>query len=504
MKRKLLLLIALATGLKMVHAQGVWVNQNPTTFNYNFERTEANPGNGLTELASGIDRVQSVSTKGGPAGLLPFPSSGYSKINFPENSNASATFDGTDADSKLVYKIASSNGSSAPYTGYSKFSLYENTETSAVTSIFFTLKPNATTASGRLFLVFGNTPDGTADNSNVYNGGEFLEYWTNGQSIFGGLKFDLYSGDYAAWGYRKSGITDYGFQEVAYDGDFNSQTGTPLTKNFDNTFEIYCNNYSAPADYERNSTTYTVASGSYHIWVNGSQKAIINAGVPNYNFPAASGESTANTAINSIGIFGDQNSGDLNVSVSKIEMAYVATSTLPVTFTSFTGLKKGTGVQLNFSISSEQNNSHFEILRSADGVDFETIGRVEGNGIASKYSFYDTNPLAGENYYQLKQVDKDEKWTIFNKTVAINADIIEKNLVITEITDSKLGISIFAAKAEQAILKIADVSGRTLVNNRINLEKGYNIKDIAVSGLKGIYVLTIVSDSFNQSIKFSK
>lgn len=505
MKRKLLLLTVFTFGLKiLVNAQGVWENQNPAKFIYNFERTLANPGDGLPTFTSTASVAQSISKSGGPVGFLPFPTSGYAKINFPASSTASATFDGTGANTKLIYKIAATNGSAAPYTGYSKVAWYENTETSAVTSFFFTLKPNATTASGRFFLVFGNTPTATPDGNNIYSGADFLEYWTNGQSVFGGLKFDIYGGDYPGWGYRKSGNSDYGFQEVVFDPSFGAETGTPLTKNIENAFEIYCNNFSTPVNYVRSSTTYTVAVGAYHIWVNGSQKALINGGVPNYNFPAASGENTTNAAINSIGLFGDQNSGDLNITVSNIEMAYVAAGTLPVTFNAFSGEKQSKGIRLNFATSSEQNNSHFEVLRSSNRTDFENIGKVEAKGTASQYSFYDAEPYAGYNYYQLKQVDKDGKSNLFDKIVAVNTGFEKGDISIVSLANNQLTYSLSAIKSSNAVLKITDINGRTVANNKVALQKGTNLNSISLPQANGAYVLTIFSDDVVKSVKFIK
>ncbi len=506
MKRKLLLLTVFTFGLKiMVHAQGVWENQNATKFIYSFERTAGNPGNGLPTFASGASAVQSIASNGGPAAFLPFPSSGFAKINFPANSAASTTFDGTGANTKLVYKTAATNGSTGPlYDGYSKVALYENTETSAVTSISFTLKPNATTASGRLFLVFGNTPTGTPDGNNIYSGADFLEYWTNGQSVFGGLKFDFYTGAFPGWGYRKSGLGDYGFQEIVYDENFTSQTGTPLTKDVENAFEIYCNNFSGPVNYVRNSTSYTVAAGAYHLWVNGNQKAIISGGVPNYNFPAASGENTANAAINSISLIGDLNSNDLNITVSNIEMAYVATTTLPVTFSAFSGERQAKGVRLNFATSSEQNNSHFEILRSSDNSNFESIGKVDGKGTAAQYSFYDAEPHEGYNYYQLRQVDKNGKSSLFDKVVAVSTSLAKSDIAIISLANNQLTYSVSANKTSNAVMKITDVTGRTVATHQLSLQKGVNVNSVALPQTSGVYVLTAFSDGAAKSIKFIK
>ena len=96
-------------------------------------------------------------------------------------------------------------------------------------------------------------------------------------------------------------------------------------------------------------------------------------------------------------------------------------SPLPVELTYFNAnwIEQGTSTplsaQLIWSTAVELNNSHFEIERSIDGIHFEVIGRIEGNGTTNspqQYSFTDQNVPNGEDYiyYRLKQVDYDGQY----------------------------------------------------------------------------------------------
>ncbi|PZR27567.1 MAG: hypothetical protein DI535_10100 [Citrobacter freundii] len=83
---------------------------------------------------------------------------------------------------------------------------------------------------------------------------------------------------------------------------------------------------------------------------------------------------------------------------------------LPVTLQSFTVKAVDNTALLQWVTVSELNNDHFDIERSADGRTFTKIGRVQGNGTTSirqNYQFTDLNPLTGNNYYRLAQVDID-------------------------------------------------------------------------------------------------
>ncbi|HLK30403.1 MAG TPA: T9SS type A sorting domain-containing protein [Puia sp.] len=86
---------------------------------------------------------------------------------------------------------------------------------------------------------------------------------------------------------------------------------------------------------------------------------------------------------------------------------------LPVVLVDFTAnLNNNKTVDLSWSTQMEVNLSHFLIQRSADGANWEVIGRVQANGnsqIVSNYSFNDPAPLDGLNYYRLQMTDLDNK-----------------------------------------------------------------------------------------------
>jgi len=98
-------------------------------------------------------------------------------------------------------------------------------------------------------------------------------------------------------------------------------------------------------------------------------------------------------------------------SLSPITLASTdGSSSLPVELTAFSGEAIGTRVHLNWTTASELNNDFFEIQRSVNGVDFEPIGTLDGNGTTNdvtKYSFKDDDPIVGKAYYRLRQVDFD-------------------------------------------------------------------------------------------------
>jgi hypothetical protein len=82
----------------------------------------------------------------------------------------------------------------------------------------------------------------------------------------------------------------------------------------------------------------------------------------------------------------------------------------PVQYLDFSLSKESDRVHLQWTTAQEHQNLYFEVQRSADGIEFYTIGRVEGafhSNEARTYAFTDKEPLAGISYYRLAQRDQD-------------------------------------------------------------------------------------------------
>ena len=87
---------------------------------------------------------------------------------------------------------------------------------------------------------------------------------------------------------------------------------------------------------------------------------------------------------------------------------------LPVELVSFSAkVVRVVDVQLIWRTATELNNDHFEVQRSANGRQFESIARVAGHGTsntATDYAYTDGGigaTMADQLYYRLRQVDHD-------------------------------------------------------------------------------------------------
>ncbi len=191
-----------------------------------------------------------------------------------------------------------------------------------------------------------------------------------------------------------------------------------------------------------------------------------------------------------------------------------ANLTLPVIFESFTGRKEGNNNVLSWTTSFEQNNNGFEILRSADGIKFSSIGFVSSknnNGNSNtntNYTLVDNKILAGTNYYQLKQIDKDGK-TSLSSIVVLKSNLrkLEIASIYPNPASNQLNIVISSDKEEKVTLAITDIAGRVVKSQSTTASIGssnllFNIQDLS----KGTYIIKVTSNSSNEILmqKFVK
>jgi hypothetical protein len=88
-----------------------------------------------------------------------------------------------------------------------------------------------------------------------------------------------------------------------------------------------------------------------------------------------------------------------------------SSSTLPVKLSAFAVKLNGGRVELTWTTEQEINANRFEIERSADGLNWKSIGKVNAKGNtteATKYAFSDASFTGGTISYRLKMIDLDE------------------------------------------------------------------------------------------------
>lgn len=166
-------------------------------------------------------------------------------------------------------------------------------------------------------------------------------------------------------------------------------------------------------------------------------------------------------------------------------------SPLPIAMGAFTAAADGSKAKLSWVTLSEELNKGFDIERSADGRNWKQIAYVPSaapGGHSSEsleYTAYDEQPLAGINYYRLKQSDLDGRFTYTEiRQVTFGKDNVigvypnpVSDVVYVKVNDW----------AKVAQVSLVDISGKTVYRTD-NAAAGIDMRGRA----RGTYFLQVM------------
>jgi hypothetical protein len=161
--------------------------------------------------------------------------------------------------------------------------------------------------------------------------------------------------------------------------------------------------------------------------------------------------------------------------------------TLPVTVTSFTAKAANQTAVLAWESNSEINLDKYNVQRSLDGVNFETIGSVKANNKSGvfNYSFVDKAPSFGTNYYKLVSVDLDGTSEVSGLT-SVNFGSAVSLSVYPNPTTSSVNLS---GLVNGDVVSVSDLVGRVVKTQKY---KGENVMNLSLDNSNaGIYLISV-------------
>jgi hypothetical protein len=191
----------------------------------------------------------------------------------------------------------------------------------------------------------------------------------------------------------------------------------------------------------------------------------------------------------------------------KYDILAINAAPLSVKLKTFDGWRGSDFNFLTWVTSSETNHQYFEIERSADGIDFTPLGKVNGAGtskIENRYSFKDEKPLQ-TGYYRLKQVDMHSNIT-YSRVIRIMrpAESI-LNAIFQNPVHGILKAVLETTEAGSTQIHIVDVSGKAMFTEFTKLQKGFNQYQANLNRLSpGTYYLIITRDNMRKTFPFIK
>lgn len=153
-------------------------------------------------------------------------------------------------------------------------------------------------------------------------------------------------------------------------------------------------------------------------------------------------------------------------------------------------------VDVRWSAISTDEGDEFEIQRSADQVNWVTIGTKQAGltGSFVAYTLIDTKPYSGKSYYRLKLIEKNGS-SRFSSIRSIYLPLTKNELVISpNPVNNNTTLMVNAVSNGTGTLRIRSLSGQLLVARSLTLSSGDNRIAVDVSSFNpGIYIVELAT-----------
>ncbi|MBL7923097.1 MAG: T9SS type A sorting domain-containing protein [Bacteroidia bacterium] len=166
---------------------------------------------------------------------------------------------------------------------------------------------------------------------------------------------------------------------------------------------------------------------------------------------------------------------------------------LPVEWLSFIARPEAGKVYLHWKTASESENDYFRVERSHNGLHFEAIGQVAGNGttsLPSNYAFTDYSPYEGTSYYRIRQVDYNGR-TDFSTVVPVRFGESLSGLQISpNPVREQAWLLLQSPENTTSSIELFDPAGKLVYTRVVELQEGSNGIALDMSRFEsGMYIL---------------
>lgn len=180
--------------------------------------------------------------------------------------------------------------------------------------------------------------------------------------------------------------------------------------------------------------------------------------------------------------------------------------TLPSVLGLFNVIKEHNIHRVTWQTLQEKDVAGFYVEYSLDGTRFSNLGFVQSkaeNGNSNQiinYSFANISVSKGNNYYRLKQVDKNGAAYFSNIIVLRNQDNLLTVQLFPNPVKNNLSILLSDIQNESLLVIVFSIHGKKLLQKRALVTPNNNLINFDVTSIQnGIYMLQVVDEKNNQS-----
>jgi hypothetical protein len=179
-------------------------------------------------------------------------------------------------------------------------------------------------------------------------------------------------------------------------------------------------------------------------------------------------------------------------------------SILPVELKDFTAVRNGKKSELNWTTAFERNNEEFEVQRSTDKENYTIVTTVRGQGNSEgdvDYKAFDESPVAGVNYYRLKQIDTDGTFEYSDvKSVEFAPEVNVEIYPSLVKRGEQINFKIKGISNSDFTFSVTDIAGKLIEKGTVSrFSDNYFISTTDLSS--GVYVVDLKNNVQNFSQK---
>ena len=182
-------------------------------------------------------------------------------------------------------------------------------------------------------------------------------------------------------------------------------------------------------------------------------------------------------------------------------------ATLPLKLTGFQGALVADKTQLQWSVAENETGDLFEVQRSNDGKNFNTVAIVLTTRKQGNESYLYNEAAQSITYYKLKIVSKDKSAT-YSNVVLIKSKTESGNTIslLQNPIQQSVNFSFISTTSTGNIVTVYNLTGAKLYCENIMAQKGKNSVSINLDThlSKGTYVLEVKNTNERSIAKFIK
>lgn len=261
------------------------------------------------------------------------------------------------------------------------------------------------------------------------------------------------------------------------------------------------------------SSTIAIANDTRWMYFKSGTTQFSNIDTINTGAMAQINYTNVSTIVMRIGVLGKVSANDVRQFSFYFKSFDQSLTPLPVQLNAFNVIKREPNSVVKWSTSSEEHIKYFEITRSIDGVNFQTLGTVPAVGFSNQvidYEFVDAtlqSLSAGTYFYQLRIVESGDKKYLSSVIQIKHAPTVAAQLfnVYPNPAIDKMQLDLNEALDQVIIITIMDANGK-LVKNIVDPTIIGKSIEIDIQDLKsGLYFIDITDiNGVSASQKFLK